>query len=197
VKLDHEEPMLAPAWRSVGSFLERLLDSAPGTARENEQARDIPAIPRDVPSREDNPEHVARERALARLLTELYHKCGDEVEQEDLKRLYASCAMALTPARDVESLDVFLRDPDMWTPETAVRLLEFRKYAGPVEPIERLAREGQANGDSAAMRLLARMRTAQSEAAVERLHHDLSVPKLTQLDQWLSRRDKLPTPRWY
>jgi hypothetical protein len=105
--------------------------------------------------------------------------------------------MALTPARDVDSLDVFLRDPDMWTPETAVRLLEFRGYAGPIEPIERLAREGQANGDAAAMRLLARMRTSESEAAAENLRHDLSGPKLKQLEQWLALRDKLPPPRWY
>src|SRR5205085_1865357 len=120
VKLDHDEPMLAPAWRSVGSFLERLLDSAPGTAVAN-AAVDLPALPRDVPALED----------------------------------------------------------------------------GPVDEIERLACEGRANGDSAAMRLLVRMRTPGSEAAVARLKQDVTGPKRQALDQWISLRDRLPPPRWY
>jgi hypothetical protein len=198
VKLDHEEPMLAPAWRSVASFLERLLDSAPGTARGDDVAADIPTIPRDVPAREDDPDHVARDRAIARSLTELYEKCdAGDVEQEDLRRLYACCAMALTPARDVESLNGFLRDDDMWTPETAVRSLEFRNYRGPIGDLERLAREGHANGDSAALRLLVRMRTDESEALIERLKSELTGHKKQALDLWLNRRESLPPPRWY
>jgi hypothetical protein len=198
VKLAHDEPMLAPAWRSVASFLERLLDSARGTARPGEEAVDVSTIPRDVPAREDDPEHVARDRAIARSLAEMYGKCdAGDVEQEDLRRLYACCAMALTPARDVESLNVFLRDDDMWTPETAVRLLDFRDYRGPVEELERLAREGHANGDLAAMRLLARMRTPESDAAIERMERALTGRKRQQLDIWLRNRDGLPPLRWY
>jgi hypothetical protein len=196
VKLDHEEPMLTPAWRTVGSFLERVLDSAPGTASPDHQAIDIPSIPRDVPALEDDPDHVARDRAIARSMTELYEKTNAE-DDEDLRRLYASCAMCLTPVRDVDALRVFLRDDDMWTPETAVRLLEFRNYRGPVDAIERLARDGCANGDSAAMRLLVRMQTPDADAAIERLKAILPVSKREQLDEWLARRDKLPPPRWY
>ena len=196
VKLDHEEPMLAPAWRSVRSFLERLLDSAPGTAVED-AAVDLPAVPRDVPALQDDPELVARDRALARVLTESYRKASAD-EDEDRRRLLATCAICLTPARDAAAeLGEFLREPDMWTPETAIRLLEFRRYKGPVDEIERLARDGHANGDSAAMRLLVRMRTPDADDAVDRLKQSLTGPKLKQLDQWLALRDRLSPPRWY
>src|SRR5215218_10336945 len=69
-KLDHEEPMLVPAWRSTNSFFERLLDAAPGTAPPGQAVVDLPMVPRDVPVLEDDPDQVSRDRALARLMTE-------------------------------------------------------------------------------------------------------------------------------
>lgn len=191
VKLNHEEPILTPAYRSVTAFLSRLLTVAPGTAEEDDAAYDIVAIPREVPTTEDDPANDETDRALARSFRELFE--GEA--NPDLRRLYAMCAICLTPVSDTASVVQFLSDKDMWTPEAAVVLMEIRRFGNRVEDLERLAREGTPNGDSAAMRLLVRSGTEPSKAAIARLEKDLSGQKLQMLKHWTRNRDRLQPPR--
>lgn len=82
----------------------------------------------------------------------------------------------------------------MWIPEAAVRLLELRGYTGGIVELEKLAREGRANGDSAAMRQLVRIGTEPAKQAVARLKQTIDGQKLRSLEMW--GRVKLQPPRW-
>jgi hypothetical protein len=114
----------------------------------------------------------------------------------DLRRLYAFCSICLTPVESTADVLSFLEDKDMWTPEAAVRLLEVRRYREGVQQLERLAREGGPNGDSAAMRLLVRMNTNQSRLAIANLKRCLDGQKLKSLEIWVNRRFPLQPPQW-
>ena len=190
-KLAHDEPVLTPAWRSVTNFLSALIESARNAEADGHAAMDIPTLPPDLPVVQDG-EHVEADRMLARELHSLY-----AAEQDaDHRRRYAQCAMALTPVCDSDSVLPFLLDPDMWTPESAIRLFELRNYRGSTDELERLARGGSPNGDSAAMRLLVRMRTPEADAALSRLCGTLRGDKRKRLDVWLRGRDRLQSPCW-
>lgn len=187
VALDHEEPIFTPAWRSVAGFLKCLLDAGP-------DACDAVTIPRQMPVSDDDPALIDADRRLCKAVRELHGQATDD----DLRRLYAMSAIVLTPVADTATVLDFLNEDDMWTPESAIRLLELRQYRGAVEPVERLARDGFTNGDSAAMRLLVRMRTHESEAALARLKQAFQddEKKRRRLEQWLYNRDRLQPPRW-
>ncbi|HEX4072025.1 MAG TPA: hypothetical protein VHX68_12665 [Planctomycetaceae bacterium] len=188
---DHEEPMLTPAFRSTESFLSRLLDDA-CCADPRRSACDIPGLPREIPLMIRDAAHLESDRQLAARFRQRY----DEEANEDLRRLYAQCAICLTPVEDTALVLTFLQDTDMWTPEAAIRLLEVRGWCEGIEEIERLAREGGPNGDGAAMRLLTRMNTDQSRAAISRLRRVLQGQKLESLEMWANRKTALQPPRW-
>ena len=192
VKLNHEDPILTPAYRSVGTFLVRLLAAAPGTAPQGQAAIDLVMVPQDVPVIVDDPQHVDTDRMHARTLAEMYSHEADE----DRRRVLSMSSICLTPVADTGSIAPFLREPDMWTPETAVLLMELRRFGGASEEVERLAREGSPNGDSAAMRLLVRLGNSASNAAIARLQGQLSGQKLRCLEQWVRLRDRMQPPRW-
>src|SRR5579883_713268 len=116
--------------------------------------------------------------------------------REDLRRLYALCAMALTPVADTGDVISFFDDDDMWTPEAAVRLLELRHYKRGIESLERLVREGGPNGDAAAIRHLVRLQTDESVQTLARLRKDLEGNKLQTLEMWTRPGIKLQPPRW-
>jgi len=161
-------PALSPAYRSVSAFLQRLLDSTPGQSDEGAEehdACDIPAIPNDTPAMQDDPAYVKTDRALVRALRDAY----DRETDADRRRLCAQSAIALTPVADTASVIPFLFDPDMWTPEAAVALLERRHFTDAIPALERLAAEGHSNGDYAAIRLLVIWNTPESQAAITRL----------------------------
>jgi hypothetical protein len=181
--LDHEEPMLTLAFRSTESFLSRLLDDA-CRGDPKRPAYDIPSLPRAIPQLISDPAHLESDRQLAALFRQRYA----EEANEDLRRLYAQCAICLTPVEDTAQVLTFLEDPDMWTPEAAIRLLEVREWREGIEEIERLAREGRPNGDGAAMRLLTRMNTNESRAAIARLRRVLQGQKLQSLEMWADRK---------
>lgn len=82
----------------------------------------------------------------------------------------------------------------MWTPEKAVLLLEIRRYLAAVPSLERLAREGSANGNGAAIRALVRFGTPEAREAIARLENVLSGQKRSLLDMY--RRVRLTPPRW-
>lgn len=189
--LDHDEPMAGPAFRSLASFLSHLLADSRKSG-DDERALDLPTLPRDIPETATNAANVEGDRRLASEFREEYQ----QEAEDDLKRLYAHCAICLTPVEDTREVLNYLNDADMWTPETAVRLLELRHWDGPVGPIERLAREGRPNGDSAAMRLLARMHTDDSRAAIVRLKQTLTGQKLKSLKMWTENSRPLQPPKW-
>ena len=190
--LDHEKPVLVPAFRSVAGFLTRLLKFAPGRSAEYEAACDLPTVPREVPAIEDDPRYMASDRSLATAFREEYLN-GNDVEK---RRLSAMCAICLTPVADTSLVLEFLRDRDMWIPETAVSLLELRNFREGIPYLEALARDGTANGDSAAMRLLVRIGTRPSQMAISRLKNCLDDRKLASLEMWTEFRSRLQPPRW-
>jgi hypothetical protein len=192
VCLDHEEPMLTPAFRSLGSFMTSLLASAPGIAFEDGAAYDLPGVPRQIPAIQDDPKQMAADRELVSAFRRLYEHEHDD----DARRLYAMCAICLTPVADTDQVLSFLDDQDMWTPESAVRILELRHYKEGVEQLEKLAQDGFPNGDSAAMRQLIRMGTNRSREAVSRLTRCLKGQKLKSLEMWMAHRNQLQPPRW-
>ncbi|MGD9722517.1 MAG: hypothetical protein AB7O59_13510 [Pirellulales bacterium] len=190
--LNHEEPILVPAYRSAGAFYDRLVSTIPGLATEDDCAYDLTMVPRELPMIIDDPQHVTDDRSLATSFRDRYEREPDA----DMRRLYAMCAMCLTPAADTESLLPFLRDPDMWSPASAVTVLGLRGFTAAVDELERLARDGGANGDSAAMRELVRMDTNAARSAIARLKSSLSGQKLQVLEQWTEPRSLLHPPRW-
>jgi hypothetical protein len=182
VRYDHEEPTLCPTFRSVGSFVSRLMEFG-----ETSHFLDVQA---DLPEASPNAETMEQDRRLCAKFLEQYRaEVGD-----DRRRLYAMCSIALTPFEDTAQVLSFLDDPDMWTPEAAVKLLGFRRFQGGVDQLERLARDGRMNGDSAAMAQLVRLKTAGSADAITRLKASLSGTKLQLLDQYL-RAPRVVWPR--
>ena len=189
--LNHEEPMLTPAFRATASFLSRLFDDA-CRADSRTAACDIPTLSREIPQLLSDPANLESDRQLVALFRQRYKQEPDE----DLRRLNAHCAICLTPVEDTRQVLSFLTDADMWTPDAAIRLLEVRQWRDGTEELERLAREGGPNGDSAAMRLLARMDTNQSREAIVRLKSVLQGDKLKALVMWTDGKIKLQPPRW-
>lgn len=181
-RLNHEEPMLTPAYRSVIGFLSRVAE--PG------DASDLPYLAAEIPSVMPAPADVEADRLLAAQFRELYF----EEQDDDKKRLFAFCSICLTPVENTNDVLAFLESPDMWIPEAAVSLLELRGYAGGIMELEKLAREGRANGDSAAMRQLVRIGTEPAKQAIARLKQALDGQKLRSLEMW--ERVRLQPPRW-
>jgi hypothetical protein len=189
---DHEEPALTPAYRSARSFLTNQMLYGPGAVQKSEAAYDLRMMLREVPVVRDDPLFVNHDRELVTEFRTLHQREGND----DVRRLYAKCAICLTPVQDTNDVLSFLNDQDMWTPESAIRLLELREFEGGVDELARLAREGYPNGDSAAMRLLVRMDTDSSRRSVADLSRDLTGQKRKVLQQWLRLRDQLQPPRW-
>lgn len=185
--LDHEEPMMTPAFRSIGGFLSRLLSDG---MDDSDQSPALPWINRDIPEITSNAATVPDDRALSAHFRQQYIN----EKNADLRRLFAFCAISLTPTEDTNAVTEFLKDADIWTPEAAVRLLEVRNYKGDVTSLMQLAQHGRPNGDSAAMRLLARMETNESRQALAQLRQTLQGPKLKMLEMWT--RVRLQPPRW-
>jgi hypothetical protein len=185
--LNHEEPALVPAYRSVGAFYARL-----GISSSDSSPTDLPSIARELPVLVDDSKYVSDDRALARAFFTLFQN----EPAEDQRRLYAMCSMALTPVADTKDVVAFLKEDDMWTPEAAVNLLAFRRFADRIDEVERLAREGFPNGDSAAMRHLIQLNTNSSRQAITRLKTALKDVKLERLDQWLKLRGGLLARTW-
>lgn len=189
--LDHEESMPTPAFRSVASFMSRLVfEALHGNLEEG--ACDIPGLLREIPLTVADLTNSKRDRELSNQFYQRYLVEPDE----DVRRLFAFCSICLTPVEDTQEATRFFTDSDMWTPEAAVRLMELRRWCEAVPQLETLAREGQPNGDSAAMRLLARLNTNESRQAVAHLKRTLQGRKLQMLEMWTNERVVLQPPRW-
>lgn len=191
-KLDHDEPRVAPRFRSAASFMNALLAGA-GI---DDPPSDIPSIQCEFPATRDDADEVQRLRAMSTSLLSLWRaerSRGDSANHE-LRRAWASAALCLLPVADTHLALELLNDADMWTPESAVALLEVRNYRAAVAELERLAREGSANGDGAAIRALVRLGTPEAQNALQRLDEALSGRKRSLLDMY--RRARIAPARW-
>jgi len=186
--LDHEEPILTPAFRSIESFMSRLLSEARQT--EQSGACDIPSVPRGVPGSVPDGGNDKSDLQLALHFREQYNA----ESLEAMRRLCAFCSICLTPYGSTAEVTPFLEDRDMWIPEAAVRLLELRHWEGGTEQLEKLAREGSPNGDTAAMRLLAQMNTDESRSTIARLRQSIQGRKLRALEMWTRARTPIQPP---
>jgi len=186
--LNHEEPILIPAFRSIESFMYRLLSEARHKGQDG--AYDIPSVPQDFPQSVPDVANDESDMQLALLFRERYRS----ETSEDMRRLCALCSICLTPIESTAEVTPFLEDPDMWVPEAAIRLLELRSWKESTEQLEKLAREGHPNGDAAAMRFLARMNTNESRSTIARLRQSLQGQKLKALEMWT--RAPLHPPTW-
>lgn len=187
---DHEEPVLAPAFRSIASFMSRLLSEA--GSKERGGACDLLSVPHDVPKLTRD---VANDE-LDRKLTFYFREQHKNESDKALRRLYAFCSICLTPFEHTSDVMPFLEEQDTWVPEAAVRLLEVRQWKTGIEELVKLAGEGSPNGDSAAMRLLVRMNTDDSQQAIGRLRQSLQGQKLRALEMWTRPGIRLQPPAW-
>jgi hypothetical protein len=193
--LDHEAPMLVPAFRSIESFLMRLLAEAPNDDEDDARksvAYDIAQLTREIPLKIPDPNNSAEDRRLAALFKQLH----SNEHNEDLRRLYAFCSICLTPFESTGDVWSFVDDPDWQVPVAAIRLMELRRYADAVEKLERLAHEGGTHRGGAAIVYLARMDTSQSQEAVARLRKTLDGRPRDYLERLISPAHPLPEPRW-
>jgi hypothetical protein len=179
---DHENPEYTPAFRSVRSFLERLL-------REPD-ALDLPRLRRDVPTMCPAPGTDGFDRELA---FDCLARC-QSAPDDGWRRTWAECFIALLPVSDTQLVAEMLRDPDLCGVEKAVALVELRGYEGCVRELEALALSGPPNAQSAAMRALVRMRSDGSEAALNRLEVALTGAEVDELHSW--REARLAPPQW-
>ena len=187
---DHEEPALTPAFRSVASFMSCLLSEAHQTERGG--THDLLSVPHDVPKSIRDVANDELDQELASYFREQHRNESDKA----LRRLYAFCSICLTPFEHTSDVMPFLEEQDTWIPEAAVRLLEIRQWKAGTEELVKLAREGSPNGDSAAMRLLVRMNTDDSQQAIRRLKQYLQGQKLRTLEMWTRPGIDLQPPAW-
>ncbi len=194
--LDHEEPMLAPAFRSIASFMSQLLSDGPKTGQEDQGggqvAYDIPSLSRCIPELSADLDSFDQDSLLAKLFEQLYS--GEQDVR--LRRLFAFCSICLTPFGNTADIFPFMDDEDMWIAESAVRLVDVRRYSGAVERLETLAHQGGHNSSMAALNCLCRLNTNESREALRRLQNTLSEPRLRTLQQMVSSTRPLPMPRW-
>ena len=181
---DHEEQLLAPAFRSVESFIVRFLNEA-HKPQSRSRACDIPSIEREIPELRRRELTQTEDEALSMLFRQEYLSATETQK----RRLYAYSSICLTPFGKTEDVTWFFQDNDIWIPEAAVCLLELRDWKGAVEQLEALARDGHPNGDSAAIRALVRMNTDESRLAISRLRRILTGQKLRNLEMWTSGRN--------
>jgi hypothetical protein len=181
-RFNHDEPVLTPAYRSVAGFLSCVAGEA--------DFRHLNDLPAELPATFSDPANAESDKRLAADFRRLYLEECDP----DKKKLFAFSSICLTPVENTVDALPFLDVPDMWIPEAAVRLLELRQYNGGIAELEKLAREGQPNGDGAAMRQLVRLGTPPAKQALARLGRTLQGQKLRTLEMW--ERVKLQPSRW-
>jgi hypothetical protein len=160
--LGHDRPEYTPAFRSVRSFLERLL-------REPD-AVDLPGLRRDVPTLWPRAATDGLERELAFDALERCRTAPDD----GWRRTWAESFLTLLPASDTQLVAEMLRNPDLCGVEKAIALVELRGYQGCTAELEWLAISGPPNAQAAALRALVRMRSQESAAALQRLERALT-----------------------
>jgi hypothetical protein len=180
VRLMHDDWDLSPTHRDAEELFGAIV-----TALERDRYADVHDVPRSLPRAARTPAHDADELALALRYQALLESTDNEIERSAA----AGCFLALLPFGETERAVALFDDPDMYVQERAAALLGQRSWRAGVPALERLARRGQGNGASQAMRVLADMGTHQSEAALERLADELEGPGRRMLSQILRFRD--------
>jgi hypothetical protein len=193
--LDHEEPILAPAFRSTTSFLSRLLADGRMNCDGHDvksPAYDLPSLAREIPVTVVGDENAEEDLRLATHFKDLF-----KTEQDTRQRcLYAFCSICLTPFEGTGELVSFLGDEDMYVAESAIRLMDLRRYPDAVEILEKLAMRSRINSGHAAMMCLVRLNTSESKEAIARLLRNLEAPGIRVLQMALNPIRPLPESRW-
>ncbi len=162
--LDHDSGGdVSPAYRSVRSFLEALLDAAEA-GEDAEMLTDHP-VDRGV-STVGVRASTAAERRADREVARTLAKGLSEIADDDARRVRAFNVMALTPPDEARSLLAFLDDGDMWIAERACFLLGFWKHEPAIARLAEIARTGAGNPKGAAIRALGSIGSAASREAL-------------------------------
>jgi hypothetical protein len=185
-RLDHENQMLTPAFRSLTDFYRALLAAIVNDVDEIHDVNDVPA---NVPEVRRGSKYLSQDRQLAATFRNLYRA----EQNEDQRRLYAFSSMCLTPVEDTQEMLHFLDDPDPYTAGAAVTILEIRRFPGAIDAVERLA---LTRGDRSALRWLVLLDSKEARQAVARLRQTLDKDGLGYLDLFIKRRDSLPPATW-
>lgn len=160
----HDEPDLAPAFRSIQSFY---------TAGFAADASELADLMRDYPLLQPtSPQEEAQDRALALHYAAQYAAMLDPEEDADERVYLASCAMNLLPVGDTERLLEFAHDSDMWIQERACKLLGMKRFFAALPILAMIARTGTYNGRAAAIGALGSMQSPEAHAELLHLAHE-------------------------
>lgn len=191
-KYDHEESILIPSYRSIGSFIKQMLDNA-NYPDEDSRACDLIMLERDVPAiHMDDPLFTSADRKLR----ELCLQKAEQSSEENVRLLYVMTALVLTPTSDNSSLKDFLAADNDWIQESAIKLMDMREFYDDLDVVISTAKNGDGKAVAAATRFLVRSENEKCQLAVEELKQSLKGENLQWLNQWLNGKASLRTPRW-
>jgi hypothetical protein len=185
-RFDHENQMLTPSFRSLTHFCCALWAAI---ANDVDEICDVNDIPADVPEVRPVGKHLREDRQLATTFLNLFRA----EQNEDQRRLYAFSSMCLTPVEDTKEVPHFLDDPDPYTADAAVKILEIRRFPGGIDGLEKLARTRRGGW---ALRWLVLLDSSEARQAIARLRQTLDKDGLSDLDRFIKRRDSLPPATW-
>ena len=147
--IDHEEPDLAPVYRTLHRFLDALLAGIKAEKDWYEFPGDYPALEPLAPS------DAADDWTAAQRLRPQFEAAQDAQERIN----YAYCIMALTPPERTDSLLAFTYDNDFYIQERACELLGRRKFEPAVGRLAEVAAMHIANAPMRARWALAQIGT--------------------------------------
>ena len=170
--LDHDQPDLSPAYRSVRSFLTHLIDSMRPDRRR--PPCDACTIPEELPVTEDAEEHLDDDWALC----EYFIAAMATDTEEKVRQLNAFTGLRLLPVSGTGRCVAFLSDPDEWIARRAVELIEKRKYEATIPQLGDLVERAEGAGAQAARWALLRWEdNAEAKQELERLKQTLPPEK--------------------
>jgi len=140
--LSHEEPDLAPRFRSLSSFVDTITNHAHCYGMADFEDRAF-----DFPSRQVSPTYLQDRESIG----ELYKALAAGADDDQRRTQTAFAIMALASPTDIETIIYpFLDDADMYVQERAIALLGFHTYKPAVAKLTALATNAQHNGQLAA-----------------------------------------------
>ncbi|MFC9707242.1 HEAT repeat domain-containing protein [Paenibacillus sp. NPDC056933] len=151
--ISHEETDIAPAYRSVSSFIREL---------KRNPHQDWDELKKDYPSDiELSRDQINEDLTCIQELNDVIE--SDQRLNEDVRCQYIYCIMALTPKSHLNSLMKYVDDEDMYVQERACEIMGFHRYTPAREKLVEVSKEGMHNGKLAAKRALAQMREQRKE----------------------------------
>jgi hypothetical protein len=152
--VDHDEVDLSPVFSSVDSFLAKFVTAAKKGVDWHEMKQEPPPRTRGRAStRKQGPLEMLRAKLAV-------------TTDADARARLAMSIMKVTPLDETESIVPFLDEEDMYVQERACVILGERKYEPAVEKLGRVAKDGTANGVTAAIRALGQIGTERCRRAL-------------------------------